>query len=93
MKVPPLHPLPGHKLHKLAKARDRYRPTARNLECWVVEAKIAVVFERVADRIAAGFVASAKQYQRARNDFFASFFHGRKPIAVDPADSVRPEAQ
>ncbi|MCZ8310924.1 MAG: hypothetical protein O9320_08720 [Magnetospirillum sp.] len=90
MKVPPLHPLPGHKLHPIAKLSQRYRPTARGIEARVFEAKlVARLGSSNIDCIAASAVFRAcKAFEIER--FFG---HARYYAPHNPANSVRAGAR
>lgn len=90
MKVPPLHPLPGHKLHPIAKLSQRYRPTARVIEARVFEAKlVAKLGSANIDCIASpGFFRACKEIEIER--FFG---HARHYAPHNPANSVRPGAR
>lgn len=90
MKVPPLHPLPGHKLHPIAKLSQRYRPTARGIEARVFEAKlVAELGSAHIDRITTPAVFRALCF--ADLERFSG--HARHYAPHNPANSVRAGAR
>jgi hypothetical protein len=89
----PLHPLRGGKLHAFAKAAQRSRPTARDLQAQVFETKFGIEVDGILRRMFENVAEGTMRHAFEKLAFGEAFIHAVDRSARGPANSVLTKAR